>query len=195
VLAFFIAILLSAVYRSRIARRRVQRQLERAIAAGIILPEQLDAVLKGDLPWKHEQPKIWDVQLDKGGALAKDLKDVRPLSACILLGDWAPPPPPPPRTSSAFRDRLTKFFTGSRAPHPRDAHTQLPVLQSPNQLQVTVFVSLPRPPQQSEDADILKEKGKGKNNVEDTRENELENLLIGVTELPWKGTALSKERS
>lgn len=57
------------VLRSFILRRRFRRRIEAAIAAGVLLPEQVEALRRRG-PAVGERPTMWEVRIGKGGANA-----------------------------------------------------------------------------------------------------------------------------
>lgn len=57
------------VLRSFILRRRFRRRVEAAIAAGVLLPEQVEALRRRG-PAVGERPTMWEVRIGKGGANA-----------------------------------------------------------------------------------------------------------------------------
>jgi hypothetical protein len=53
-------------YRAYTLRRRFRRQLEEAIAAGVLLPEQIEALRRREhILILEEPPKIWEMQVSK----------------------------------------------------------------------------------------------------------------------------------
>jgi hypothetical protein len=78
----FIAAGLAVILRILVQRRR-RRQLEEAIAAGMLLPEQLVALGYGPYVVDQPVPIMWEASLDKKGDGGEDLKAV--LVSCFLL--------------------------------------------------------------------------------------------------------------
>lgn len=55
----------SIIIRSFVLRRRFRRRVEAAIAAGVLLPEQVEALRRRG-PAIGEKPKLWEVYIDGG---------------------------------------------------------------------------------------------------------------------------------
>lgn len=68
-LLLLLAVSCGIVLRSFILRRRFRRRVEAAIAAGVLLPEQVDALRRRG-PALGERPTLWEVRIGKGGANA-----------------------------------------------------------------------------------------------------------------------------
>lgn len=64
-----LAVSCGIVLRSFILRRRFRRRVEAAIAAGVLLPEQVEALRRRG-PNLGERPTLWEVRIGKGGANA-----------------------------------------------------------------------------------------------------------------------------
>lgn len=65
-LLLLLAVSCGIVLRSFILRRRFRRRVEAAIAAGVLLPEQVEALRRRG-PTIGERPTIWEVRIGKGG--------------------------------------------------------------------------------------------------------------------------------
>jgi len=163
VLAIFAAAGFAVLLRVVVQRRR-RRQLQEAIAAGILLPEQLVAL--GYTPYVMEQPvpTMWEASLDKKGNGSEDLQGVLPLSATVIRDES--PTPPAVNSSHALGRVFRRLIRRNR---PSTASLQPTAL--PDHLQVTFLVSLPSAPQESK--------------AKDPREGELGEVVFGTIEFPW----------
>jgi hypothetical protein len=64
-------------YRAIILRRRFRRRIEEAIAAGVLLPEQVDALWRrGPAPSPLRRPKMWEMQLSEKGMKGMEWDDI-----------------------------------------------------------------------------------------------------------------------
>jgi hypothetical protein len=75
IIAVLVAAGLAVIARIVLQRRR-RRQLEEAIAAGMLLPEQLVALGYGPYVVEQAVPIMWEASLDKKGDGGEDLKTV-----------------------------------------------------------------------------------------------------------------------
>lgn len=66
-LLLLLAVSCGIVLRSFVLRRRFRRRVEAAIAAGVLLPEQVEALRRRG-PTIGERPTLWEVRIGKGGA-------------------------------------------------------------------------------------------------------------------------------
>jgi len=226
------------VFRSFVLRRRFRRRVEAAIAAGVLLPEQVDALRRRGPPI-GEKPKMFEVQIDgrhKEGyepsspALQNppdEWSNIMPVSAAIIPGDKskgpAPIPVPAPQQYSARPLNARRPFWFLRAPditptpilpvhNPVSSPSSSPpISRAPQQngssssdsaddmLQLTVLIAMPNaqaPQYQSRQTSMSSEglesaKGKG-TSVSDhgeVEEEEIPEVVFGVTEVRWEGGA------
>ncbi|KAF8340555.1 uncharacterized protein EI90DRAFT_3117074 [Cantharellus anzutake] len=95
-LLLLLAVSCGIVLRSFILRRRFRRRVEAAIAAGVLLPEQVDA-LRRRAPVIGEKPKLHEVRIDGGykedyepsssATRDEDWSNIMPVSAAIIPGN------------------------------------------------------------------------------------------------------------
>ncbi|KDQ20778.1 hypothetical protein BOTBODRAFT_26796 [Botryobasidium botryosum FD-172 SS1] len=142
-LLLLLAVSCAIVLRSWIIRRRFRRRIEEAIAAGVLLPEQI-AAFGGTGQGRHrnfgERPKLWEVSIRTGEGkthVTSDWADIMPVAANIIPApssteapppaDQSPPPIPPPPVAVA-PPRSYHLFSRPRASPP----AQVPPITTPS---------------------------------------------------------------
>ncbi|KAF8644525.1 hypothetical protein AX16_008401 [Volvariella volvacea WC 439] len=186
------------VFRSYILRRRFQRHIDEAVAAGLLLPPRAPGSKKRRYGSK---PKFHDAWLRSGGETWAEMMPVcaQPISRKRTKDTPAPPTPRPTVAAFVYTPeaaaqesgptmfsptlawsqfwRRTTASPNNRPPTPQQQQPESQTKQRPTSLQVAVLIAMPNPngSKRSESPPL-----------KNYEEEEIPDVVFGITRLPWK---------
>ncbi|KAI0044402.1 hypothetical protein FA95DRAFT_1608564 [Auriscalpium vulgare] len=202
--ALFLLLFVSSaiILRSFVLRRRFRRRIEEAILAGVITPN--DVTSRGRGRNFGAKPKIWEAYVSPGGSEWDSIMPVaaltvsppnntpqailpRPLHDDASLTDSSPPP----LYRRVFRNPL-RTRPSAEPPaetSPGSPRPELPQDAPPSAVQVSVLIAMPdarRSHMPGASSTSWKGKAKSVNSNWEYEEDELPEMVIGVSELQYR---------
>jgi len=197
-LVVLLAISSFVVMRSYVLRRRYQRRVSQALAAGIILTPRAQGSRQKRFRLRPKFHHVWVMPGQN-----EKWESIMPVSVHLLssrkhrrCSNQPRPLEPPQRSWPSSLPAWAQSMIGSSDPAspqpPPNSGAHLRPDNPPKKLQVSVLVAMPSPRWSQNPSTLSLTNGKAKSSNGDTEDDELPDFVIGVTELPY--TSKMKEK-